>query len=718
MVVENKPWVLGISSSHNGAVCLLKGSEIVVAIQEERLTRLKRDRIYGAMPSLAINYCLQYAGITPRDLSMVVDSLPGGRGVLNDVALNPLLRAVENGVPLVNISHHLAHAVSVFATSGFEDAAVLVIDGAGSDEENLSEEERGAIKSRVSKGGVETLSIYSARGTAVTPLEKHLVERSRWLTGELLRMPRFGSLGGIFSAIAWQLFGDHMEAGKVMGLAPYGEPDIPTREFFEIVDGRFEFKDAVPARFAHADRWPKRQDEYRNLAASAQAALEDALMYLTGHLRELLPSRNLCYAGGVALNSVANERIIRESGFEDIYIIPAAEDSGCAIGAAYYGLWQLTGVNERRRLNHDAVGCDYSTGEIAETLARTPGIEVSDSADPLTEVVDMLCDGKIIGWFQGRSELGPRALGQRSILCDPRSPDAKAVLNGRVKHREEFRPFAPIIPLEDAADWFEADGHDLASPFMLRVCRFKEEKQALVPGVVHVDGTGRIQTLTAEENGLFYALVRKFQERTGVPILINTSFNVMDEPIVETPEDAVWCFLSTGIDACVLEGRIATKKPGFRSILDFYPYLTCSRIAEYRLAHEDGIGSGGQHASFVSFGVKTSWGGARQVASSNVLPVLSLIDGKTDGWSLVEKLSDHPVKLPDERSLALSLERWRKATQEEILIDGLLRAPDVVQMLYRQRLAAYDEAALTRMLVRLRRQAVIGFREAPQEPAG
>ncbi len=718
MSIEDKPWVLGISSSHNGSVCLLKGSEIVVAIQEERLTRVKRERIHGAIPSLAINYCLQYAGITPRDLSMIAYCVTGkrARGALDDVALNPLLQAVQNGVPIVNISHHLAHAVSAFGISGFEEAAILVIDGAGSPDEDLSAEEKGAIKSHVTKG-VETLSLYSAQGTSVTPLEKHLVEAGQWVTGEFLRMPRFGSLGGLFSAIAWQIFGDLLEAGKVMGLAPYGEPDIPTSEFFEIVDGRFEFKDAVPARFDHADRWPKRQDEYRNLAASAQVALEDALMYLTGHLREIFPSRNFCYAGGVALNSVANERIIRESGFEDVYIIPAAEDSGCAVGAAYYGLWQLTGVNEKRRLKHDAVGRPYSTGEIGETIARTPGIEVADPADPLAEVVDMLCDGKIIGWFQGRSELGPRALGQRSILCDPRSPDAKAVLNSRVKHREEFRPFAPVIPLEDAADWFEADGHDLASPFMLRVCRFREEKKALVPGVVHIDGTGRIQTLTAEENGLFYRLVRKFHEKTGVPILINTSFNVMDEPIVETPEDAVWCFLSTGIDACVLEGRIVTKKPGFRSILDFYPYLTCSRIAESRLVHEERIGSAEQIESFVNFSVKTPWGRGRQIASSNVLPVLPLIDGKTDGWTLVEKLSEHPAKLPDDRSLVLGLERWRKASQGEPLIDGVLSATDIVQALYRQRIGAYDEAVLTRMLVRLRRQAVIGFREAPAERA-
>ncbi len=469
----------------------------------------------------------------------------------------------------------------------------------------------------------------------------------------------------------------------------------------------------MPARFDHADRWPKRQAEYRNLASSTQIALEEALTWLAGHLKDLFPSDNLCYAGGVALNSVANERIIRESGFADVYIVPAAEDSGCAIGAAYYGLWQLTQVNTRRRLKHDAVGRCYSRDEITAAIARTPGIEVAEPADPLAEVVDLLCCGKIVGWFQGRSELGPRALGQRSILCDPRSPDAKAVLNSRVKHREEFRPFAPAVLLDEAAHWFEADGHDLASPFMLRVCRFREEKQPLVPGVAHVDGTGRIQTVTPEENGLFYQLIRKFHERTGVPILLNTSYNVMDEPIVETPEDAIWCFLSTGIDACVLEGRIVTKKPGFRSILDFYPYLTCARISESRLVHEGRIGCREENESFVTFTTRTPWGRTRQIASANVLPVLSLIDGRTDGWGLVEKLAGTPVKLSDQQALVRGLERWQKASSGESLVEGTATVADVVQTLYRQRLAAYDEPALTRLLVRLRRQAVIGLRESP-----
>src|SRR6185369_8641161 len=291
-------------------------------------------------------------------------------------------------------------------------------------------------------------------------------------------------------------------------------------DFFEIVDGRFEFKDKIPALFQHADRWPERQTEYEDLACSAQSALEVALLYLVDHLHELSPSNNLCYAGGVALNSVANERIIRESKFKHVYIKAAAEDSGPAIGAAYYGLWQLTKKNTRRRLLHDAVGRQYPLSAISQAIEETPATEIIHSTDVISDTVDLLTEGKIVGWFQGRSELGPRALGQRSILCDPRRPDGKEVLNLRVKHREAFRPFAPVILLEEAKNWFELDGQSPESPFMLRVCKFREDRKQEVPAVVHVDDTGRFQTLTKEANGQLYELVKKFYEKTGIPIVL------------------------------------------------------------------------------------------------------------------------------------------------------------------------------------------------------
>jgi carbamoyltransferase len=571
MSKDGRPWVLGISASHNGAVCLLKGDEIVVAIQEERLSRKKRHRIFGAQHSLSLDYCFDYAGIQPSDLGMIVISVQARLKSPNqDLTLNPLLKVKEYGIPTLAISHHFAHAVSAFATSGFGESAVLVIDGIGSPQEDMSEEEQAVIKNPVDDAW-EIISLYSASGTAITPLEKHVSGGRQWLTTDRTRMPTFRSLGGIFSASAVQIFGGDLEAGKVMGLAPYGRPVYPTSDFFEIQEGRFVFHDKIPSLFQHADRWPERQGEYQDLACSAQNALEDALLYLVDHLHEMAPSNNLCYAGGVALNSVANERIIRESKFKNVYIKAAAEDSGPAIGAAYYGLWQLTKKNTRRRLLHDAVGRQYPPSAISQAIAETPAAEVIHSTDVISDTVDLLVDGKIVGWFQGRSELGPRALGQRSILCDPRRPDGKEVLNLRVKHREAFRPFAPVIPLEEARDWFELDGVSPDSGFMLRVCKFKEDKKDKVPAVVHVDGTGRIQTVTKEANGRFYDLIKKFKEKTGVPIILNTSFNVMGMPIIETPQDALLCLLSTGIDYCVLEDTIVKKRDVILLGLDIAP---------------------------------------------------------------------------------------------------------------------------------------------------
>lgn len=711
-MAQSEPWVLGMVNNHNGSVCLLKGDQIVVAIQEERLSRRKRHATHGSQPSLALKYCLDYAGIQARDLDLVVNSVVGRvNSPIEDVTLNPLLQTSLHRIPVLTITHHMAHAVSAFATSGFEESAVLVVDGVGSPFEDLSEHERAVIKGPVPQGS-ETISLYAASGTSLVPLEKQVAEKGQWLLYQFLRMPRFRSLGAIFSAASWQIFGNYHEAGKVMGLAPYGRPTFPTEDFFDLVDGCFRFKDTIPERFDHYDRWPKRQAEYQDLSASAQVALEEALLHLASRLHDLCPGPNLCYAGGVALNSVANERILRERDFKDMYVIPAAEDSGTAIGAAYYGLWQLTGRNTRRPLGHDAVGRRYSDDEIGQALARVPKIQAVQGDDVLEQTVDMLVDGKIVGWFQGRSELGPRALGQRSILCDPRSPDAKALLNGRVKHREAFRPFAPVVPLDLAKDWFELEGFPAESPYMLRVIRFREEAKERVPAVMHVDGTGRVQTVTPEANGRFHDLVRRFYARTGVPILLNTSFNVMGEPIVETPEDALWCFLSTGIDACVLGDRVVVKQPDYRSILDLYPTLAAPRYTESLLLGNGLGGEDARRASFLSFSVMTPWGRTRQVASSNVLPILALVDGKRNGWSL---LADLPKEVPplDERFLVETLERWMKAAQGEVLIDGSIPPRAIAETLYNQRISAYDERTAVRLLVQLRRDSVIALREEP-----
>jgi len=557
--MNDRPWILGISASHNGSACLLKGDEIVVAIQEERLSRFKRHRIRGAGPSKAVAYCLDYAGIEPNELNLVVLCVQGRvKDEIHDIRHEPLLNVISHNIPTLTIPHHYGHAFSAFATSGFKESAVLIVDGAGSPVTDFTVDELNILNGAAGDSW-ETISLYHASGTEIVPLEKHVVERGAWLVMHDGEMPSFGSLGGMFSSAAQQIFGEASEAGKVMGLAPYGQPTFPASDFFDIVKESFHFKDTVPLRFRHHERWPNCTGEYEALAGSVQSALETALLYLVQHICELSGSENLCYAGGVALNSVANERIIRESGFKNVYIIPAAEDSGASIGAAYYGLWQLTQHNSLRRILHDAPGRRYSAADVTVALEGRTNVRVLHSADVLADAVDLLCDGKIIGWFDGGSELGPRALGQRSILCDPRRPDAKETLNRRVKMREAFRPFAPAVLLEEAPNWFDFGDTPHESQFMLRVVPVNEQRKNEVPAIVHVDGTGRVQTLTRANNGRFYELVKKFYQKTGVPMLLNTSFNRMGEPIIETPADAIECLLNTGLDCCVFEDRIVFK---------------------------------------------------------------------------------------------------------------------------------------------------------------
>lgn len=573
------PWVLGISASaHNGAVCLVHGDEIVVAIQEERLTRRKRAGLYAALPSFAVDYCLGTAGIRPCDLNAVVICSvlkPSAAGRL--IHHHPMLQGLTRSAKIFNITHHLGHAVAAFATSGFDRAAVVVIDGAGSEYEELDEDEKRVIVS--SGGSHETISIYEGDCAGLRPKEKHI---GFWLQGDSLASweVTYGSIGGLYSAAANHIF-SHRSAlatesgaldgpGKLMGLAPFGTPNVPPGTFYQIRDNEFIFGDMGWLRSRKGgEGWPAHAGAHANLAASVQRATEEAVLHVVRRARSLVDRDKLCYAGGVALNSVANERVVRESAFSETFIMPAAEDSGPAIGACFFGLWKLTKKFRTRRLVHDSVGRPYSVGEVDESIERTPGIRRFPAGEGVVATAaSLLKQGRIVGWLQGGSELGPRALGQRSILCDPSISGIKDVVNSRVKHREAFRPFAPAILLEKCPDWFEVEGSAAESPAMLRVMRFRRDMAMRVPAVVHVDGTGRVQTLTQAANGRFWELVRAFENQTGLPLLLNTSFNVAGEPIVESPSDALWCLLYTGLDVCILEDRIVSKAANFRSVLD------------------------------------------------------------------------------------------------------------------------------------------------------
>ncbi len=304
-------------------------------------------------------------------------------------------------------------------------------------------------------------------------------------------------------------------------------------------------------------------------------------MHLCRRLKQF-GEEQLCYAGGVALNSVANERIVRESGLRPVFIMPAAEDSGTAVGAAFYGLWQLCGFAPRASQVRDSVGRSYKEEDITIAVQRTPGVVANRQAKIVETAVELLLDGKIVGWFQAGSELGPRSLGQRSILCDARRPEMKDVLNSRVKFREGFRPFAPIIRIEDVHDWFDVERELGYSPFMLRVLPFRPSRATEVPAVVHVDGTGRVQTATKEASPKLHQLLTLFKEATGVPLLLNTSLNIAGEPIVETPSDALWCLAFTDMDCCIVDEWLVSKKireQGVDPVFDVPLTIGAHRIA-------------------------------------------------------------------------------------------------------------------------------------------
>lgn len=596
------PWILGLSASHNGAACLLRGDTIVAAVQEERLSRLKRDRTWAGRPSLAVACVLEAGGIGPADLDLVVSCVQGRTDLPGqDVRRSPQLQLDQHGVPSVVISHHTGHAAHGLGSSGFDEAAILVIDGLGS----------------LVPGGWESTSLFLGRGERLDVVEQQLVPDGQWLIpGQ--GMPRFRSLGGMYSAVAQHVFGDPMEAGKVMGLAPLGQRTWPADAFFTRTGGRLAFHDEVPAA-APPMHWT--DSAAADLAASVQGALEEAVLGLARHAREVTGLDQLVYSGGVALNCVLNERLIREAGFAAVHVPPAAEDSGCAIGAAWFGGWHRGHRRPRRAATSDRVGPPHPS----PTSPTVPGLQPVATDDVIGEVAGRLADGAIVGWWQGRSELGPRALGQRSILADPRRADMKQALNARIKRREGFRPFAPAVLAEAVDDWFVVPPQvDRASPFMLRVLEVRAAQRERIPAVVHVDGSARVQTVS---DGPLRPLLERFEALSGVPILLNTSFNGPGEPLVETPEDALWCAVQHGLDLVVIGERVFVVDRAL-DVLD---------LPVQRRGIEQA-----RDAAGASFRIGTPWGDRTQRVPATLLP---LLDGPT-GRALLGRLSipgEHPA---------------------------------------------------------------------------
>jgi len=587
-------FVLGINAyDHDVSACLLRDGEVVAAVAKERITRVKHDAGFYEEP---VDACLEAAGIPLERVDLVVRNcyvLPvpemERRLVHQDREhyLTPRERARAVRHPLFlarsdrvrEVSHHLAHAYSAFACSPFAEGAVMVVDGVGSYRSDVTEPvPPGSEAPPLAR---EAESYYSFRGEQVEPLRKVWLEPARgFLNDEFWNM---AGLGALYSRVSTYVFGDWNKCGEVMGLAPFGRPGTAPLLTLH-PDGRLEVPDWTEERVhpflgrtdADWEGSPHRA-EWEDLARRVQEDAEAVLLARARWLHEATGARDLCIAGGVGLNCVANSRILEETPFERVFVQPAAGDDGIALGCALYGHLALLG-RKRTWVMEDAFLGPEAPGSAVEAAIARPLLRFCASRrrkqDPVPRTADLLAAGKVVGWVQGRSEFGPRALGNRSILADPRDPGMKDRVNGRVKHRQPFRPFAPAVLAERAGEFFEGEEE---SPFMLLVKRVRPEARGRIPAVVHADGTARVQTVRAEENPRFHALLLAFGERTGVPVLLNTSFNLRGEPIVETPEDAVEAFLVSRMDALVLHDLVLEKRFTHRALFPLVRFLVRSR---------------------------------------------------------------------------------------------------------------------------------------------
>jgi carbamoyltransferase len=574
-------YILGINAyDHDVSACLLRDGEIVCGIAKERITREKNATGFYQVP---VTYCLEAAGISIDDLDYVVRNcyvLP-----VEDIEKrlahlefphfmsdeerklapkNPLYLSKSDRV--VTLSHHLAHAYSGFAPCPFDEGVIMVVDGVGSYRSDIMEPYTEAVDPLAR----ESESYYRFQGSEVELLKKFWLQpRKGFLSDEFFNM---AGLGALYSRVATYIFADWNKCGEVMGLAPYGKPGkispLLHMEGDEVVVPDWGEELSQPFLEEGGENWEKspKREHWQDLAWRVQRDTEEVLLKRAIWLRETTGAKNLVMAGGVALNCVANGRILREAGFENVWIQPAAGDDGVAIGTAYYGHLALKKAPRRFVMKHAYLGRRYDDEKVeksASELVVRLQTKTHKSDSLCRDAAKLLAEGKIFGWFNGGSEFGPRALGNRSIIADPRAADMRDRLNKVVKHRQEFRPFAPIVLAERAPEIFE---HYAESPFMLLALPVKPEWRERIPAVVHVDGTARLQTVTEDTNPVLYRLLKEFDALTGVPVLVNTSFNVKGEPIVETPADAINCFLGTGIDCLALQDRIMTKTRSHRIV--------------------------------------------------------------------------------------------------------------------------------------------------------
>ena len=564
---------LGISCYyHDSAAALLKDGHVIAAVEEERFSRKKFDDDF---PKMAIDWCLSEAKILPSQIDSIAfydkPVLKFERLLDNYIAVAPRgLHSFLDVIPkwihkrlwikneikkslkgfqgeIIFPEHHMSHAAHAFYTSTFEDAAILNIDGVGE---------------------------WSTTSYGIA--KNNFIE----ITNDL-RWPH--SLGLFYSAFTYFL-GFKVNEGeyKLMGLSSYGKPkyyDLILDNLIDVKDDGsihlnmkyFAFThDKVMTNKKFSELFgikPKTKDEktlqiHFDIGASAQKVLEDVILKMVNHIYYKTKMKNLCIGGGVALNGVANYKILKDGPFENIHIPPSPGDAGSAVGAAQY-LYHIYHKNPKNTFKNSAdliqeniyVGPSFSNEKIKNFLdSKNISYRSFDREPLLKRTAQLIADGNVVGWYQGKMEWGPRALGNRSILADPRKSEMKDILNQKIKHRESFRPFAPSIMEEYTSEYFEMD---ISSPYMLMVSPVKKSKE--IPAVTHVDGTGRIQTVSKETNSLYYDLINEFFKITGVPVIINTSMNVMGEPIVNTPEEAYNMIVKTDMDYLIMGNYLIQK---------------------------------------------------------------------------------------------------------------------------------------------------------------
>lgn len=553
--MSDGPLILGINRTQDASICLMRGSELQWAIQKERLTRQKHH--WGRLGDLADIYVPRLPQLR-QPIDVLVECYSSDAEFKNLAAYDREISetlTLAPGCKRAHISHHLAHVYSAFPPSPFERAAVMIIDGQGSEVAALTEPWRGAAC--VPGNWCEVASFYRADRGKVACIDKQVWNRDdQQLVG----------LGMFYFLLTQTLFPGHGNEGKVMGLAPYGDPaalNLPPL----LVEG---WQVTIPTlwrqalrqhqRFRYAGDAPERFADSAALAAAGQRAFEDALVKVAHWLHGQTGLEDLCFAGGTALNCSANERLLRETPFRRIFVPPATSDAGTALGCAIYGLTELADRPCDFRWNHDYLGPVPAPGAIESALADQPDLvieRIEHPADLCGRTADLIAGGKVVGLYQGGSESGPRALGHRSILGDPRQGDMRDRINSTVKLREWFRPLAPVVLLEHAATYFDIDR---PSPFMQFASPVRAEALSVVPAITHVDATARLQTVGPEDDAFLRRLLTAFYECTGVPVLLNTSFNGKDEPIVETPQEALQTFRATPMDALAMPPFLIRKR--------------------------------------------------------------------------------------------------------------------------------------------------------------